>query len=173
MNVRPARPDELDLVVNWRDERAAWLGRQGRDQWGSGGLGRASFIARVKASISAGETWILEKSGQPAATIAIDQWSDPGLWSDAEMADALFLHRLISPLDSGGFDVAGPLVSHALLLAAQQHKRWLRLDAWTSNTKLHTFWVRQGFEKVRTVPGPKSGTLFQRPVFDGTCGDGR
>ena len=173
MNIRPADITEVALVVGWRDERAAWLGRQGRDQWGSGGLARDNFVERVKSSIQAGETWMLEKGQRPIATIAIDQWTDPGLWDTGQVDDALFLHRLISPIDSAGLDVAGPLVSHALLLAAQQHKRWLRLDAWTSNTKLHAFWVRQGFELVRTVPGPKSGTLFQRPVFDGLCGESR
>lgn len=173
MNIRPANIAEVDLVIGWRDERAAWLGRQGRDQWGSRGLARDGFSERVRASIQAGETWMLEKDWKPIATIAMDQWTDPGLWEASEADDALFLHRLISPLDSGGLDVAGPLVSHALLLAAQHHKRWLRLDAWSSNSKLHTFWVRQGFELVRTVPGPKSGTLFQRPVFDGLCGESR
>lgn len=169
MKIRNATASEVDLIAQWRAERAAWLARKGRDQWGNAGLRDNAFLERVTSSIKAGETWMLTKAGEPIGTIAIDQWSDPGLWSADEMSDALFLHRLISPLASSGHDVAGPLVSHALGLAAQQQKRFLRLDAWSTNTGLHQFWVRQGFEHLRTVPRVASGALFQRPVYGGGC----
>lgn len=169
MRIRNATASEVDLIAQWRAERAAWLSRKGRDQWGSAGLHDTAFLERVTSSIEDGDTWMLVKDGEPIATIAIDQWSDPGLWSSDELSDALFLHRLISPVSSGGQDVAGPLVSHALGLAAQQQKHWLRLDAWSTNTGLHQFWIRQGFEYLRTVPRVASGALFQRPVYGGGC----
>lgn len=169
MKIRNATTSEVDLIAQWRAERAAWLARKGRDQWGSAGLHDTAFLERVTSSIKAGETWMLTKAGEPVGTIAIDRWSDPGLWTADEMSNALFLHRLISPLSSSGHDVAGPLVSHALGLAAQQQIPWLRLDAWSSNTALHQFWVRQGFEYLRTVPGVSSGALFQRSVYGGGC----
>lgn len=169
MKIRNATTSEVDLIAQWRAERAAWLARKGRDQWGSAGLHDTAFLERVTSSIEAGETWMLTKAGEPVGTIAIDRWSDPGLWTADEMSNALFLHRLISPLSSSGHDVAGPLVSHALGLAAQQQIPWLRLDAWSSNTALHQFWIRQGFEQLRTVPGVSSGALFQRVVYGGGC----
>lgn len=170
MKIRRALADEVDLIARWRAERAAWLARKGTDQWGSAGLRDQAFNDRVSASIEAGETWMLTKNDEPIATIAIDQWSDPGLWAPDEMTDALFLHRLISPV-TGAHGAAAPLVSHALGLAAQQQKRYLRLDAWTTNTALHQFWIRQGFEHLRTVASQPSGALFERAVYGGSCID--
>ncbi|MEU9457155.1 hypothetical protein [Streptomyces sp. NPDC048277] len=169
MKIRRAAPAEVDLIAQWRAERAAWLARKGRDQWGSAGLRDQAFLDRVSSSIEAGETWMLTKDDEPIATIAIDQWSDPGLWSPSEMEDALFLHRLISPVSGAHHGTAGPLLSHALGLAAQQQKRYLRLDAWSTNTALHQFWIRHGFEHLRTVAGVPSGALFERPVYGGGC----
>lgn len=169
MKIRPGVAADVPLITEWRTERAVWLSHKGHDQWGSAGLANDSFADRVTSSVEAGETWMLEKAGEPIATIAIDQWSDADLWTDEELSDALFLHRLISPPSSPHRDVAGPLLSHALDLATEQQKPWLRLDAWTSNSGLHAFWVRQGFEYLRTVPDRPSGALFRRAVFGGPC----
>lgn len=169
MKIRRAASVEVDLIAQWRAERAAWLARKGTDQWGSAGLRDQAFLDRVSASIEAGETWLLTKNDEPIATIAIDQWSDPGLWTSDEMTDALFLHRLIAPVTGAHHGTAGPLVSHALGLATQQQKRYLRLDAWSSNAALHQFWIRQGFTHLRTVAGKPSGALFERAVYGGGC----
>ncbi|MFD4525580.1 hypothetical protein ACFWP7_16970 [Streptomyces sp. NPDC058470] len=44
---------------------------------------------------------------------------------------------------------------------------WLRLDAWTANSRLHTYYVHLGFRDVRTVVAPEahgSGWVGQRPA---------
>lgn len=162
--IRPARPQDIDLIIGWRAERAQWLASLGQDQWGNAGLNADAFAARVAASIQAGETWISEKDGTPVGTIAVDNWTDPELWTPDEISTALFIHRLISPLSSAGLNVAGPLIDHAEGLAIQQSKAWLRLDAWTNNQFLHAFWIRQGFRHVRTYAQAASGALFERRV---------
>lgn len=164
VQVRRAVPADAATIIEWRAERAAWLADRGLDQWGTAGLDPSAFAGRVAASIEAGETWILDRGHAPVATMAVDEHSDPSLWTDAETLDALFLHRVISPLASAGLHVAAPLLAHAHDLAAQRQRRWLRLDAWSTNTALHTFWEHRGFDHVRTVPAVASGALFQRRV---------
>jgi hypothetical protein len=39
---------------------------------------------------------------------------------------------------------------------------WLRLDAWTTNRRLHDYYRRRGFTHVRTVGSRVSGACFQR-----------
>lgn len=164
MKIRPAKPEDVATIVGWRMERSRWLAGQGSDQWGSAGLAADSFASRVRASVEEGETWIAEHGNEPVGTIAVDRWTDAGLWTDSEIADALFIHRLIAPLSSKGLDVGTALIDHAEDLAISAGRRWLRLDAWTSNRQLHNFWSSHGFRHVRTVPGTPSGALFQRPV---------
>ena len=50
--------------------------------------------------------------------------------------------------------------------AAAAGKRWLRLDAWASNTKLHDYYLGEQFKMVRLLQFPHrgSGALFQRPA---------
>ena len=40
---------------------------------------------------------------------------------------------------------------------------WLRLDAWTTNPRLHAYHLDRGFRHVRTVESRVSGACFQRP----------
>lgn len=169
MQIRRATQTDLRTILKWRNERAAWLHRLGETQWNDavGSLDANTLKERVETSIKNGETWIAEVDGQPVGTIAADQWSDPGLWTPEELSDALFIHRLMTPV-SGPKGIGAPLIDHAESLAVQQGKNWLRLDAWTSNTRLRRFWLDSGFSHVRTVQDhgvPLAwGALFQRPV---------
>ena len=40
---------------------------------------------------------------------------------------------------------------------------WLRLDAWTTNPRLHAYYIDKGFRHVRTVESRVSSACFQRP----------
>jgi hypothetical protein len=50
-------------------------------------------------------------------------------------------------------------------LATAAGARWIRLDAWKDNRALHDYYLRSGFQHVRTVNFSHrgSGALFQRP----------
>ncbi len=41
---------------------------------------------------------------------------------------------------------------------------WLRLDAWTTNPRLHDYYLGAGFQHVRTIESRVSGACFQRPT---------
>lgn len=52
--------------------------------------------------------------------------------------------------------------------AAEEGAEWVRLDAWRTNTALHAYYLRHGFEHLRTVERAhrNSGALFQRAAED-------
>lgn len=60
------------------------------------------------------------------------------------------------------------ILNWASLRAAAAGKKWIRLDTRRDNTGLHRYYLRRGFEHVRTVFPPRwrteSGALFQRPA---------
>lgn len=165
MYIRPAHQEDLTTIVRWRREAAAWLAERGSDQWSDAGLSEDQFTDRVTRSIAAGETWLaVTDDGAPVGTIALDQWADPGLWPDEQLAQALVIHRMIIDRSAKGGQVGEVLLQHADQVAAGLGRTWLLLDAWSSNSGLHAYYRRAGFEYVRTVPGFASGALFQRPV---------
>ena len=167
MKIRQATANDLSTILRWRQEAAAWLRTRGSDQWNDSGLSRNAFVDRVKTSIESGETWIAEDDdGTPLGTIAVDSISDPGLWTDDELATAFVVHRMITDRSATGRGVGAKLLEHAECLARRAGRKMLILDAWNTNRDLHAYYQSQGFRHVRTVTDhhTPSATLFARPV---------
>lgn len=172
MYIRNAVPQDLETIVRWRHEAAAWLADRGSDQWSSAGLDDETFRRRVSQSIKDGETWMaVTDSGSLVGTIALDHVADGGLWDDETLRRSLVIHRMIIDRSATGQGVGEFLLRHAEQLAVEHGLEWLILDAWTSNNGLHEYYRRQGFEHVRTVPGFPSGALFQRKVHHAALPD--
>lgn len=167
MKIRPARQDDLPIILRWRHEAASWLAAIGSDQWSDAGLTHHAFEHRVSESIKAGETWIAEDGdGTPLGTIAIDSDADAGLWTPDELQHAYVIHRMVIDRAAAGRGVGAELINHAVRLAQRDGRDRLVLDAWTSNDRLHKYYRSQGFEYVRTVPGhwTPSAALFEREI---------
>ena len=80
---RIAKDVDVDDIVRLRRNAAIWLAEIGSDQWSSASIDDAEFGRRVHASIAAGETWVAcGDRDQILATIAIDDQTNPGLWTD-------------------------------------------------------------------------------------------
>lgn len=173
MIVRPARMADVDLLLDWRRERAEWLADRGEDQWQVPWPRWA-----VGAAVQAGQTWMVQDGEDPVATITLtaaaaldDIWkSDKGpglnpdlLWHpEDEPGDALYVTKLMVPCSRAGDGIGAELLDWAGGLAHEAEVSWLRLDVWTTNLELQAWYVRQGFTHVRTVASRTSGACFQR-----------
>lgn len=169
VRMRPAILGDLPLICRLRVQRTAWLTARGSDQWTVAGRGRPIeiFAGAVGRALDAGETWIAEVDGEPAGTITVNHRADPGLWSPWELAEAVIVHFMIVDLRFAGRQVGHHMLAHATELALHQHRPWVRLDAWTTNTELHDYYRRAGFTMTR-IAGPAatgpSRALFERPA---------
>lgn len=86
------------------------------------------------------------------------------LWQPADdPGSALHLHHLAVDRASAGRRIGAWLLDQAAAEAARRGKQFLRLDAWTTNTRLHDYYRGQGFRLVR-IADDTSGALFERPV---------
>lgn len=170
MKIRRARPTDLPAILRWRRDAAAWLSTLGTDQWSDEHY-TDLFDQRVTQSIAHGQTWIAEDHtstplGTIAIAIAIDEHPDPDLWTPDELHDAYVLHRMIVDRAATGRGIGATLLDHAEHLARQAGLTKLLLDAWTSNTRLHDYYLAHGFHHIRTVADhiTPSAALFARPV---------
>jgi GNAT superfamily N-acetyltransferase len=161
ITVRPARADELDTVAELWDEASRWLGSRGIDQW--------QYPARretIAHNIAAGDQcWLVEEDGRVIGTITIDDCADEEFWRpEDDPDDALYLHRMVTTREVAGREIGSALLDWASRRATSLGKRWVRLDAWRSNSALQRYYADRGFEHVRTVdlPHRQSGALFQR-----------
>ena len=163
MIITPACPEDLAVILAMRQEASDWLHARGIDQWRRPWPNREAMLNRIAASIAAGETWMIyDDSGNAAATIAVDEFADPQLWTPEEIAQpSMYLHRFIVRRAYAG--IGAEILNWASAYAARQGKHWVRVDVWTHNTALHTYYRRHGFQHVRTIESDyPSGALFQR-----------
>ena len=131
--------------------------------------------AAVAATVSAGQTWMVWDGEHPTATITLtaytaldDLWKpdeDPeALWHPSDdPSDALYAAKMMVPREYAGEDLGAEMLDWAGDRAFQAGPTWLRLDAWTTNTRLHDYYRQLGFRHVRTVASRVSGACFKRP----------
>ena len=136
MKVEPARPAELDAVVDVLSEAAAWLRSRGIEQWPS--PYPADWVA---PSIERGETYLVRQNGAVAGTITL-RWEDPAFWGE-EPPVAGYAHGIAVRREFAGL---GP----ELLACADEQVReagrgLLRLDCRTDNAELRGYYERHGF----------------------------
>jgi GNAT superfamily N-acetyltransferase len=160
--IRRARPDEAGTVADMWDEAGRWLASIGSDQWQY-----PARAGRIAASIVAGECWLVERDGDPVATVTLDSYADPDFWTlDDEPDSALYAHRMVVRRAAAGARLGSALLDWACARAEGVGRGWLRLDAWRTNERLRAYSEGEGFALVRVVDAPhrRSGALYQRPT---------
>ncbi|MCW8219702.1 GNAT family N-acetyltransferase [Streptomyces griseolus] len=168
MKITLARSEDVTKLLAFREEAANWLTRLGSDQWQ-----RPYPADRLLATIKAGSVFMVVDGDVTAATITLTPDVEDGLWTEQELSEpSRFVTKLTVARTHAGQNLGGRLLDWAGDRAYRDGARWLRLDAWTTNEALQRYYLRQGFEHVRTVReggavngGPRvSGWLAQRPT---------
>ncbi|MFF1337910.1 GNAT family N-acetyltransferase [Streptomyces sp. NPDC058290] len=168
MIIESATAADVARLLAFREEAAAWLSELGSDQW------RRPYPAdRLLATIEARTVFMVRDGDATAATITLTPDAEAGLWSGEELAEpSMFVNKLTVARMYAGRDLGGRMLDWAGDRAYRSGASWLRLDAWTTNKDLQRYYLRHGFEHVRTVTeggavngGPRvSGWLAQRPA---------
>ncbi|MDT0432892.1 GNAT family N-acetyltransferase [Streptomyces salyersiae] len=164
MIIVPAQEADLHRLLKFRKDTSVWLGAQGIDQWAK------PFPAEhILASIRAGEVYMVKEQpdADAAATVTLDQDADVRLWTAEERTHAArYVHKLTVDRKYAGTGLGARILDWAGDRAAREGAQWLRLDAWTTNPRLHAYYEAQGFEHIRTSTNPNvvSGWVAQRPA---------
>ncbi|WP_307242355.1 GNAT family N-acetyltransferase [Catenuloplanes indicus] len=155
----------MDALVEIYQAAQRWLAQQGSDQWAKNSEARVRGI--FEDAINRGGCLVAEESGRVVGTATVDEYADPEFWQPEDgPEDALYVHRMVIDREASGRNIGGQLLDFAESLAVDHERKWLRLDAWRTNEKLHDYYRKQGFTHIRTVELPHrgSGALFQRQV---------
>ncbi|QUQ64154.1 GNAT family N-acetyltransferase [Kutzneria sp. CA-103260] len=165
MILRPATADDVHEILRMRREVAEWIRTaKHSDQW-SRRRSLAALRRRLARWVEAGETWMVDDDGSPVGTMTVNSFTGKRLWAPEETDSALFCHSMMTDRSLAGQGIGVELLDFACQLAQRRGKPWLRIDAWTTNTSLHRYYLRHGFRHVRTMPERRTGSaaLFERP----------
>jgi GNAT superfamily N-acetyltransferase len=150
-------------------EASRWLGTKGTDQWAVPWPDENGRNERVRGAIEAGRTWIAWDGACPAATLTASP-NDHGIWpEETGLEPAVYVRRITVSRRYAGQGLGGQLLDWAGLRASRSYgARWIRVDVWTTNVKLHDYYLDQGFEECGLCPitGYPSAALFQKRIAD-------
>lgn len=152
-----------DLILGIRKHAEEYLSNKDTDQYQSGidpVAVRRSFESQIDSGAFVG--WSVD--GEIVA-IAAKIPPDAELWTPEEIAEPqTYITRVLVAEGKHGKQYGARLLDAIADEARQQGHKWLRLNCWTTNTRLHDYYRAQGFELVRIadVAGRMSGALFQR-----------
>ncbi|MEV8057160.1 GNAT family N-acetyltransferase [Streptomyces antimycoticus] len=161
--LRLANETDQDELMRLRVEAEDWLARAGIDQWRTAGF-RDRALEKWRIDIENGRTWIVVESGEAVGTVTLAS-PDMDFWTLADRPDAaLYVAKLITSRAASGQDLGGRILDWVGTVAAKTDKPWIRLDCWRANTALQDYYLREGFEHVRTEAPPHrlSGWMAQR-----------
>jgi GNAT superfamily N-acetyltransferase len=155
-----------DVIIDLIEAAAEWLRTKNTDQWAQPWPSEEDRAHRIRQDLTAGKTWIAWEGGTPAATITADSAENP-IWPAETRCDpAVYACRLVVSRAFSGRGLGAALLDWSGLRARQRYgARWVRVDVWTTNIGLHSYYLRQGFrfcgfsEAFRYYP---SAALFQK-----------
>ncbi|WP_328990045.1 GNAT family N-acetyltransferase [Kribbella sp. NBC_01245] len=148
------------LIHKVRDEAGEWLSTKGTDQY-RGGLDMAQVHANIDRDFDEYQFvgWLI--GGRVVAMLAIIA-PEAEFWAPEELAEPqTYISRFFVVEHGKGH--GADLLRAVIEQARAQGKHWVRLNCWSTNTRLHDYYLAHGFEYVRTcnIPGRMSGALFQ------------
>lgn len=170
LTLRPAENDqEFETAMGLLMQRIQWLRDRGSDQWATW----EKWRSKLGPALDAGDIWILWDGDEAIGTITVEIQGDPDFWTPEELAEpAVYVSKLAVRLDRAGKELGALLLAWSGDYAARRGCRYVRLDAWKTNEKLHDYYLARGWTHLRTStrPNRRSGALFQRPAAHMTQG---
>jgi ribosomal protein S18 acetylase RimI-like enzyme len=143
VEIRPATLADLDPVLDILVEAARWLASRGIHQWRIDGFPREL----VAGDIARGEVFVAMRAGRAAGTLTL-QWSDETFWPGATAA-AGYVHRIAVRRDAPGLGLE--LLEFAERATAATGRKLLRLDCFSGNSALCSYYERAGFTRRAEV----------------------
>lgn len=173
--LRLARETDLAHIDELYENAVKWLAAMGTDQWQEPWPDQRARDERVRSAVRAAKTWVLMNEDVLVGTITADWQGEPApglpaLWAADERAvPAVYAHRVIvrRELEYEGHGIGSRMLDAIYRIGADAYgAEYLRLDAWTANKRLHSYYKRIGFVAVHTYDEGEincpSGALFQK-----------
>lgn len=135
-------PADLNDVLDILNESARWLTSRGINQWIDG------FPRELVAGdIARGEVYVARRGRRAVGTFTL-QWSDEMFWPGAR-DQAGYIHRIAVRREARGLGVA--LLKFAERVTAASGRKLLRLDCYSGNDALCSYYERAGFVRRADV----------------------
>jgi hypothetical protein len=162
--MRRARRKDFETIRQMIEDAKERLWELGTDQWSTDWPDESGRrrIDRVMSSIKEGKTWLAEFRSRDAslpgmiaaATVTVEDNGSTTVWTEVELAAgrAVYLGRLIVAHGLAHFHVGAAITDWVGRRSAKRcNADTIRIDVWTDNKALHTYYEKRGFEDAGLV----------------------
>ena len=142
LTLRQATSNERDVILDLLSDSIQWLHGMGIDQWARPWPDEERRNQRIAQDLAEGKTWLALDDTAVAGTITIDP-ADNGVWpADRCREKAIYIRKVIVRRHYAGLGLGARLFDWAADVAARVHEaRWIRIDVWTTNRRLHAYYT--------------------------------
>ncbi len=141
MSVINSTMADIDAIFEFYDHAVALQKKVFNKHW-------QGFDRRVIAQeIEELRQWKIMIDDQVSCVFAVT-FSDPLIWKERELGDAIYIHRIVSHPNFRGRNAIQTIIEWGKAYCKARGITYLRLDTWGDNPKLHEYYTRGGFEFV-------------------------
>ncbi len=138
MDFQPSTAADLDLIFEFYAHAIAYQKRVSKMHW------QEFDRALVEREISEGRQWKIMVGGA-VGCVFVTTFSDPEIWAERDREPSIYLHRIVTHPDFRGANFVPAIIEWAKNEAKTSGLKYVRLDTWGDNQKLHEYYVRCGF----------------------------
>jgi ribosomal protein S18 acetylase RimI-like enzyme len=145
MKITLAEKSDFAPVLDLVQRVAGWLKQEQMKQWEEFLTGDGPDL--LMRRFQEGEVYIAQ-DGRRIVGVIVIQWED-GFWGERGSDEtAAYVHTMAVERDWAGRGVGAALMAQAELRAAEEGRRYIRLDCGKENSKLCGYYESHGFKKV-------------------------
>lgn len=158
IQIRLARPEEVDVVLEILDEAASWIIARGLPSvWKPGEFSLQTFLDQI----SRGEVYLASLDNVVVGTFVL-QWSDT-LWWGERPPDSGYFHKFAVKRTGPGRGIGFEILKWAEAKTRAEGKKYLRLNCIAADRKIRDYYEKAGFGHVGDVMGSKAlASLYEK-----------
>jgi len=169
INLRKARPDEMDKVLKLLKEAALWLRGKKINYWQQWLDPPPNFVSWIQRGFDNDEFFIVEQDGNTAGCFRL-QWQDPQFWGQ-KIYKAGYIHSFTVKRELAGQGTGYKLLKLIEDYCRDNGKNLLRLDCGTDIPGIRKYYEKFGFKWVEdTVYAGYLTTLYEKQIPKGRRG---
>jgi ribosomal protein S18 acetylase RimI-like enzyme len=151
LQVQNSIPTDIDTIFGFYDMAIAHQKKVFNKHWQ--GFSREM----VQTEIDENRQYKILVDGIVACVFAVT-FNDQLIWGERDH-DAMYIHRIVTHPAFRGYSFVKEIIKWAKVFAAESGIKFIRMDTWADNKKLHGYYTGCGFDYVGEVTMEKNNGL--------------
>jgi ribosomal protein S18 acetylase RimI-like enzyme len=159
IQIRPTTFETRQEFASLLDEANTWQKARGSQGW-TGVFDDDWMLPRIDR----GELYLVYMVGEPVSAFRI-LYEDRAFWGEREVGDSIYLHTFAVRRSKAGLGIGNAVIEMVVSMGRKRSLAKVRLDCFLANTRLISFYERNGFSSVgTTVVNGKMLNLMERVI---------